>query len=145
MKLSLRNGNLDDNTDNLNNLNNQDNQDNQGNQGDAETRSAKAVQQGGETNLTVYPNPTDDILYVELSGAGVQSAGLYDLHTGHNRNIVPEIRSFWRVPVARDGHGGARISSENREEITVNGVCRGFAPTVSPEINETTIHQKVEL
>ena len=36
------------------------------------------MQQGGETNLTVYPNPTDDILYVELSGAGVQSAGLYD-------------------------------------------------------------------
>ena len=72
MKLSLRNGNLDDNTDNM------DNTDNQGNQGDAETRSAKAVQQGGETNLTVYPNPTDDILYVELSGAGVQSAGLYD-------------------------------------------------------------------
>ena len=91
MTLSLRNGNLDDNTDNmdntdnlnnqdnLNNLNNQDNQNKQGNQGDAETRSAKAVQQGGETNLTVYPNPTDDILYVELSGAGVQSAGLYDL------------------------------------------------------------------
>ena len=73
MKLSLRNGNLDDNTDNM------DNTDNQGNQGDAETRSAKAVQQDGETNLTVYPNPTDDILYVELSGAGVQSAGLYDL------------------------------------------------------------------
>jgi len=114
MKLSLRNGNLDDNTDNmdntdnLNNLNNQDNQNKQGNQGDAETRSAKAVQQGGETNLTVYPNPTDDILYVELSGAGVQSAGLYDLQ-------------------------GRIVGADF------------FAPTVSPEINETTIHQKVEL
>jgi len=102
MKLSLRNGNLDDNTDNM------DNTDNQGNQGDAETRSAKAVQQGGETNLTVYPNPTDDILYVELSGAGVQSAGLYDLQ-------------------------GRIVGADF------------FAPTVSPEINETTIHQKVEL
>ena len=79
MKLSLRNGNLDDNTDNLNNQDNQDNQNKHGNQGGAETRSAKAVQQDGETHLNVYPNPTDNVLYVELSGAGIKSVGLYDL------------------------------------------------------------------
>ena len=73
MKLSLRNGNLDDNTDNM------DNTDNQGNQGDAETRSAKSAHQEGENHLNVYPNPTDDVLYVELSGGGIQSVGLYDL------------------------------------------------------------------
>jgi hypothetical protein len=56
-----------------------DNADNQDNNSDAENRSAKAPQQGGETYLNVYPNPTDDVLYVELSGAGIQSAGLYDL------------------------------------------------------------------
>ena len=56
-----------------------DNADSQDNDGDAEPRSAKAVQQVGEASLNVYPNPTDDILYVELSGAGIQSAGLYDL------------------------------------------------------------------
>ena len=39
----------------------------------------KAVQQNGETQLNVYPNPTDDILYVELSGAEIKSVGLYDL------------------------------------------------------------------
>ncbi len=31
------------------------------------------------TTLRVYPNPTDDLLYVELSGAGIKSVGLYDL------------------------------------------------------------------
>ncbi len=56
-----------------------DNADNNDNNGGAENRSAKTVQQEGETNLNVYPNPTDDILYVELSGAGIQSVGLYDL------------------------------------------------------------------
>jgi len=61
------------------NLDNQDNAGNQGNQGDAETRSAKAAQQDGKSHLNVYPNPTDDVLYVELSGAGIQSVGLYDL------------------------------------------------------------------
>ena len=56
-----------------------DNADNNDNNGGAEIRSAKAAQQDGETHLNVYPNPTDDILYVELSGAGIQSVGLYDL------------------------------------------------------------------
>jgi len=56
-----------------------DNADNHDNHSDAETRSAKAAQQDGETNLNVYPNPTDDILYVELSGAGIANATLYDL------------------------------------------------------------------
>ena len=31
------------------------------------------------TALRIYPNPTDDVLYVELSGAGIRSVGLYDL------------------------------------------------------------------
>jgi hypothetical protein len=56
-----------------------DNADNHDNHSNAETRSAKATQQTGETNLNVYPNPTDDILYVELSGAGIANARLYDL------------------------------------------------------------------
>ena len=29
--------------------------------------------------LTVYPNPTDDLLYIELSGAGIATVALYDL------------------------------------------------------------------
>ena len=56
-----------------------DNADNHDNHSDAEIRSAKAAQQDGETNLNVYPNPADDILYVELSGAGIANATLYDL------------------------------------------------------------------
>ena len=56
-----------------------DNTGNQDNQGDAETRSAKAAQQDGKTRLTVYPNPTDDVLYVELTGAGIANVALYDL------------------------------------------------------------------
>ena len=56
-----------------------DNADNHDNHGDAETRSAKTAQQDGETNLNVYPNPSDDILYVELSGAGIANITLYDL------------------------------------------------------------------
>ncbi len=34
---------------------------------------------------------------------------------------VPEFRSRGRVPVARNGHGGAGIPPENREKIKVNG------------------------
>ena len=33
----------------------------------------------GDAALTVYPNPTDDLLYIELSGAGIASVALYDL------------------------------------------------------------------
>ena len=54
-----------------------DNVDN--NDNNMETRSAKASPQDGETRLNVYPNPTDDLLFVELSGAGIQSAALFDL------------------------------------------------------------------
>ena len=32
-----------------------------------------------DRTLTVYPNPADDILYVELSGAGIANITLYDL------------------------------------------------------------------
>ena len=61
------------------NLGNQDNLDNQDNQGDPEPRSAKAVQPVDDTNLSVYPNPTDDLLYIELSNAGIANVALYDL------------------------------------------------------------------
>ncbi len=55
-----------------------DNMDNQNN--NMETRSAKVPQQEGETNLTVYPNPTDDVLFIELrGGAGIANVALYDL------------------------------------------------------------------
>ena len=29
--------------------------------------------------MTVYPNPTDELLYIELSGAGIATVVLYDL------------------------------------------------------------------
>ena len=32
-----------------------------------------------EKTAKVYPNPADDILYVELSGAGIANITLYDL------------------------------------------------------------------
>ena len=54
-----------------------DNADN--NDNNMETRSAKAAQQDTETLLNVYPNPADDLLYVELSGAGIANAVLHDL------------------------------------------------------------------
>ena len=55
-----------------------DNMDNHDN--NMETRSAKVSQQDGETNLTVYPNPTDDILFIELrGGAEIANVALYDL------------------------------------------------------------------
>ena len=65
--------------DNMDNQDNLDNLDNQDNQGDPETRSAKATQPDDDTNLTVYPNPTDDLLYIELTGAGIATVALYDL------------------------------------------------------------------
>ena len=55
-----------------------DNMDNHDN--NMETRSAKVSQQDGETNLTVYPNPTDDVLFIELrSDAEIANVALYDL------------------------------------------------------------------
>ena len=75
-----------------------DNADNQDNNSDAENRSAKAPQQGGETYLNVYPNPTDDILYVELSGTGIKSVGLYDLQgrvvETHGRASLPGVATI---------------------------------------------------
>ena len=38
-----------------------------------------AMDAAADAVLNVYPNPTDDILYVELSGTGIKSVGLYDL------------------------------------------------------------------
>ena len=37
------------------------------------------VSPADETTLTVYPNPTDDLLFVELRGAGIANVALYDL------------------------------------------------------------------
>ena len=54
-----------------------DNNDNGDNNG--ETRSARSAQPSDGAVLNVYPNPADDLLFVELSGAGIQSVRLYDL------------------------------------------------------------------
>ena len=35
--------------------------------------------QSDDAALTVYPNPTDDLLYIELSGANIATVALYDL------------------------------------------------------------------
>ena len=44
------------------------------------SRSAKVPQQEEETNLTVYPNPADDVLFIELNGgAWIANVALYDL------------------------------------------------------------------
>ena len=104
-----------------------DNLDNQDNNGGAETRSAKAVQQNGETHLNVYPNPTDDILYVELSGAGIKSVGLYDLQgrvvtgvcdTPQRGNVAINVRS---VPA---GVYVLRVTDENGKEYHRKVVVR---------------------
>ena len=96
-----------------------DNTDNNDNNGGAETRSAKAAQQDGETHLNVYPNPTDDILYVELSGTGIKSVGLYDLQgrivtgvcdTPQSGNTAINVRS---VPA---GVYVLRVTDENGKE-----------------------------
>ena len=45
---------------------------------DAHTKRA-VTDIADDAALTVYPNPTDDLLYIELSGAGIASVALYDL------------------------------------------------------------------
>ena len=46
----------------------------------AETRAKHtAADIADETALTVYPNPTNDLLFVELRGAGIANVALYDL------------------------------------------------------------------
>ena len=125
MKLSLRNGNLDDNTDNLNNQDNQDNQNKHGNQGGAETRSAKAVQQDGETHLNVYPNPTDNVLYVELTGVGIQSVGLYDLQGrivgANNYSPLQGTTATLSLKSVPAGVYLLRVTDTEGRELTVNG------------------------
>ena len=37
------------------------------------------VEEREPAEFKVYPNPADEVLYVELDGAGIQSVGLYDL------------------------------------------------------------------
>ena len=54
-----------------------DNVDN--NDNNMETRSAKASPQDGETRLNVYPNPTDDLLLIELAGGEIANVALHDL------------------------------------------------------------------
>lgn len=46
----------------------------------AETRAKHtATDIADDAALTVYPNPTDDLLFVELHGAGIANVALYDL------------------------------------------------------------------
>lgn len=46
----------------------------------SETRSAKATLSNNETSsLVVYPNPTDNLLYVELSNSVIEDVLIYDL------------------------------------------------------------------
>ena len=60
----------------------------------------------GDAALTVYPNPTDDLLYIELSGAGIASVALYDLqgrvvtgtHTGAPQQGGTATMSMRNVP-----------------------------------------------
>ena len=101
-----------------------DNADNQDNNSDAENRSAKAPQQGGETNLNVYPNPTDDVLYVELSGAGIQSVGLYDLQG----RVVADVTNT-------DGRPAATVNVRN--------VPAGVYVLRVTDVNGREYHQKV--
>ena len=54
--------------------------DNQDTDSTAETRAKHVAMDGdGDAVLTVHPNLTDDMLYIELSGAGIANAALYDL------------------------------------------------------------------
>jgi hypothetical protein len=55
-----------------------------GNDNPADTLPApKSLQTGAffakDRTLTVHPNPTDDLLYIELSGAGIANITLYNL------------------------------------------------------------------
>ena len=62
--------------------------------------------QSGDAALTVYPNPTDDLLYIELSGAGIATVALYDLqgrvvtgtHTGAPQQGGTATMSMRNVP-----------------------------------------------
>jgi hypothetical protein len=96
-----------------------DNADNHDNHSNAETRSAKAAQQDGETNLNVYPNPTDDILYVELSGAGIANATLYDLQgrvVGANNDSPLQGIATLNVRNVPAGVYVLRVTDTNRKE-----------------------------
>lgn len=62
--------------------------------------------QSGDAALTVYPNPTDELLYIELSGAGIATVALYDLqgrvvmgtHTGAPQQGGTATMSMRNVP-----------------------------------------------
>lgn len=77
-----------------------DNADN--NDNNMETRSAKAAQQDAETLLNVYPNPADDLLYLELSGAGIANAVLYDLQ---GRIVADAANAGGRPATTMNVHG----------------------------------------
>ncbi len=104
-----------------------DNADNNDNNGGAETRNAKAAQQNGETHLNVYPNPTDDILYVEMSGAGIQSVGLYDLQgrvVGANNYSPLQGNAAINVRGVPAGVYVLRVTDENGKEYRRKVVVR---------------------
>ena len=62
--------------------------------------------QSDDAALTVYPNPTDELLYIELSGAGIATVALYDLqgrvvmgtHTGAPQQGGTATMSMRNVP-----------------------------------------------
>ena len=86
-----------------------------------------ALDTAADAVLNVYPNPTDDILYVELSGVGIKSVGLYDLqgrvvmgvfNTPQLGNVAINLRN---VPA---GVYVLRVTDENGREYHRKGVVK---------------------
>ena len=87
-----------------------------------------AMDAAADAVLNVYPNPTDDILYVELSGAGIKSVGLYDLQgrvVGAN-NYSPQqgIAAIINVRSVPAGVYVLRVTDENGKEYHRKVVVR---------------------
>ena len=78
-------------------------------------------------SISVYPNPTDDILYVELSGAGIQSVGLYDLQgrvVGANNYSPLQGTAMISVRNVPAGVYVLRVTDENGREYHSKIVVR---------------------
>ena len=96
----------------------------------AETRAKNtANDMTDDAALTVYPNPTDDLLYIELSGAGIASVALYDLqgrmvtgtHTGAPQQGGTATMSMRNVPA---GFYVLRVTDANGKEYRQKVVRR---------------------